>query len=152
MTLNPQYHQSGSPTGVMTQPEMAWVSVETSVPNSLSEFINIYSDDESPEASRGTPVHVQEEKGPEKTSSLIPEVQTQEIPQKEIEAESVPDTARPEALETRADNPKDKSEPDEPKEGSPQKEIDDSTTDEQVSIESFPNASIPLDTQIPNKT
>jgi hypothetical protein len=49
------------------------------VPNPLSEFINIYSDDEI-EASRGTPVHVQEEKGPEKTSSPTPEVQTQEIP------------------------------------------------------------------------
>jgi hypothetical protein len=70
----------GSPTGVTTQPEMGWVSVETSAPNPLSEFINIYSDDESPEASRGTPVHIQEEKGPEKTSSPDPRVQTQEVP------------------------------------------------------------------------
>jgi hypothetical protein len=38
------------------------------MPNPLSEFINIYSDDESPETSLGTPVQIQEEKGPEKAS------------------------------------------------------------------------------------
>jgi hypothetical protein len=63
---------AGSSVGVTTQPETGRVSVETSTPNPLSEFINIYSDDESPEASRGTPVRVQEEKGPEKTSSPAP--------------------------------------------------------------------------------
>jgi hypothetical protein len=54
------------------------------VPNPLSKFINIYSDDESQEESQRTPVRVQEEKGPEKISSPKLEVQTQEVPQKEI--------------------------------------------------------------------
>jgi hypothetical protein len=54
-------------------------------------------------------------------------------------------------LETRPDNPKDKSEPDEPKEGSSQKEIGVSMTNDEVSIESFPDASIYLDTYIPDK-
>jgi hypothetical protein len=49
----------GSPVGVTAQPEIGRVSVETSVPSPLRKFINIYSDDESPEASRGTPVRVQ---------------------------------------------------------------------------------------------
>jgi hypothetical protein len=82
-------------------------------------------------------VHVQEEKGPEKTSSP-PRVQTQEVPQKEKEVESGLNMENPDASETRADNLEDKSEPDEPKEGSPQKEIDVSMTDAQVSIESTP--------------
>jgi hypothetical protein len=53
--------------------------------------------------------------------------------------------------ETRADNPKGKSELDEPKGGSPQKEVNDSTDHEQVSIGYFLDVSISLDTQIPNK-
>jgi hypothetical protein len=67
---------AGSSIGVTTQLEMGRVSLETSAPNPLSKFINIYSDDESPEASLETSVHVQEEKGPEKTSSPVPRVQT----------------------------------------------------------------------------
>jgi hypothetical protein len=116
------------------------------VPNPLRKFINTYSDDESLEVSCGTPVCVQEEKVPENTYSPTPEVQTQEILRKEIETGNVPDTKRLDALETRADNRKDKSELDEPKEGSLQKEIRISMTDEQVSIESFLDASILLDT------
>jgi hypothetical protein len=50
------------------------------MPNPLSEFINIYSDDESPETSLGTPVQIQEEKGPEKAAFPDLEVQIQEIP------------------------------------------------------------------------
>jgi hypothetical protein len=101
----------GSPTGVVTQPEAVWVPVETSASNPLSEFIKIYDDDESPEVSLGTPVHIEEEKGPDKTSSPVPEVQIKEVPQKEKEVESGLDTKRPDAPETRADNPEDKSEP-----------------------------------------
>jgi hypothetical protein len=71
---------AGSPTGVATQPEIVWVSVETSTSNPLSEFIKIYDDDEIPEASLRTPVHIEEEKGPEKTSSPVPEVQILEVP------------------------------------------------------------------------
>jgi hypothetical protein len=68
---------SNPPTGPMNQPEVGRVSVETSVPNPLIEFINVYNDDESPKEYQRTPVHVQEEKEPEKDSSPKPEVQTQ---------------------------------------------------------------------------
>jgi hypothetical protein len=117
----------------------------------LSEFINIYSDDESLETSLGTLVQIQEQKGPEKFASPDPEVQTQEFPRKEKEAKNVPDTMKPKVPETQVDNSKGKSEPDEPKEGSPQKEVSDLTVDEQVSIRDFSNISISLDTQIPDK-
>jgi hypothetical protein len=73
----------GSPVGVATQPKIVQASVEASASNPLSEFINIYDDDEIPEVSLGTPVHIEEEKGPEKTSSFVPDVQSQEVPQKE---------------------------------------------------------------------
>jgi hypothetical protein len=58
------------PAGGMTQPETGKVLFGTCVPNPLSKLINIYNDDEIPESSHDTPVHVQEEKGSEKTSSL----------------------------------------------------------------------------------
>jgi hypothetical protein len=140
-----------SPTCVTIQPEASRVSVGAGVPNPLSELINIYSDDESPETSLNTPMQIQEEKGPEKAASHDPEVQTQEIPRKEKEAKNVLDIKNLEVLETRADDLKGKSEPDEPKGGSPQKEVGNSTADEQVSIEYFPDVSISLDTQIPDK-
>jgi hypothetical protein len=143
---------ANSPVGGMTQPEIGRVSVETSAPNPLTKFINVYSDDESLEASQRTPVRVQEEKGPEKTSSPAPEVQTQEIPQKEKEAESGLDTNMPDTSKNREDNLKDKSELDEPKEGFPQKEINVSMANAQVSIEPTPDASIALDTLIPDKS
>jgi hypothetical protein len=74
------------------------VSVETRAPNPLRKIITIYSDDESPESSHDTPMHVQEEKGLEKTSSPEPEVQTKEVPQKEIEVESGLETKGPNVL------------------------------------------------------
>jgi len=64
----------GSPTGVVTQLEVVWVPVETSASNPLIDFINICDDDESLLVSLETPVHIEEEKGPDKTSSPIPEV------------------------------------------------------------------------------
>jgi hypothetical protein len=91
---------ANSPAGMTTQPEICWVSVETSAPNPLTEFINVYSDDESLEASQRTPVCVQEEKGPEKVSSPEPEVQTQEVPQKETQSKSGLETKGPDASET----------------------------------------------------
>jgi hypothetical protein len=87
-------------------------------------------------------VCVQEEKGPEKTSSPAPEVQTQEIPQKEKEVESGLDTNMPNASKNREDNLNDKSEPGEPKEGFSQKDVGVSMDDAQVSIEPTPNTSI----------
>jgi hypothetical protein len=45
--------------GGANQSEIGWVSIETQVPNPLSTLIHIYSDDESLEHSRGTPVQVQ---------------------------------------------------------------------------------------------
>jgi hypothetical protein len=118
-----------SPAGATTQSKPGRVSVETSAPNPLSEFIDIYSDDESPEASQKTSVHVEEEKG----------------------AESGLDTETPDAPETRAGSPKDKSELDVSIERSPQKDVDDATARIQESIELTPDTSIPLDTQVPNK-
>jgi hypothetical protein len=114
-----------------------WVSVGTCAPNPLRKLINIYSDDESPESSHDTPVHVQEEKGSEKTSSPEPEVQTKEVPQKETEVESGLETKGPNTSETEADL-KDKPEPEEPKKESPQKEINGSAANEQVSNEYVP--------------
>jgi hypothetical protein len=54
------------------------VSVETSVSNPLTKFINIYSDDESLEASQKTSVHVEEEKGAEEKIPFVPNIQSQE--------------------------------------------------------------------------
>jgi hypothetical protein len=45
-------------TGETTHSKLGQVLVETSAPNPLSEFIDIYSDDESLEASQKTSVHV----------------------------------------------------------------------------------------------
>jgi hypothetical protein len=95
--------------GGTTQTEIGWVSV----PNPLSKLITIYSDDESLESSHDNHVHVQEEKGPEKTSSLEPKVKTKEVPQKETEAKSGLETKEPDTLETR-ENIKDKPELNEP--------------------------------------
>jgi hypothetical protein len=43
-------------------------------------MIKIYDDDESPEVSLVTPVHIEEEKGPEKTSPHVLDVQIQKVP------------------------------------------------------------------------
>jgi len=67
-------------------------------------------------------VHIEEEKGSKKKSSLIPDVQIQEIPQKEQEVESVLDTKFPDAPETQVESMKDEKRSDEPKEKSPQRE------------------------------
>jgi hypothetical protein len=106
----------GSPTGVSTQPETVGTSGRTSVSNPLSELIKIYDDDESPEVSLVTPVHIEEEKEPEKTSSLVPDSQIQGLPQNEQEVESVLDTELPNAPETQVDSPKDELGSGEPKE------------------------------------
>jgi hypothetical protein len=88
--------------GGTTQPETGRVSIETQAPNPLSTLIHIYSDDESLEPSHGTPVHIQEEEGPEKTSSPEPEVQDKEVSQKEIEVERWPRHKDSDELETEA--------------------------------------------------
>jgi hypothetical protein len=134
----------------MTQPETGWVLVETHVPNPLSKLITIYSDDERPESSHDNLLHVQEEKGPEKTSSLAPEVQKKEVPQKEIEAESGLKTKEPNTLETKA-NLKDKPELNEPNKESLRKEISSFVTNKQVSYKFVPNVTILLNTQTPDE-
>jgi hypothetical protein len=69
--------------GTETQPEIGRVSIEAQEPNSLRILIHIYSDDESLEPAHDTPVHIQEEEGPEKTPSPKPEVQDKKVSQKE---------------------------------------------------------------------
>jgi hypothetical protein len=69
---------------------------------------------------------------------LIPGSKPRRSHRKKKKLRVAPTLKRPDALETQADSLKDKSELDELKEGAPQKEIDISTTDEQVSIESIP--------------
>jgi hypothetical protein len=77
-----------------TQPETGRVSIETQAPNPLIMLIHIYNGDESTKPSRGTPMHVQEEEGPENTPSPSLEkvsstglrVQDQGVPHKEAEA------------------------------------------------------------------
>jgi hypothetical protein len=49
---------TNSPVGAMNQSNLSRVSVEISAPNPLSEFIDIYNDDESLEASQKTFLHV----------------------------------------------------------------------------------------------
>jgi hypothetical protein len=96
-------------------------------------------------------VHIKEEKGIEKISSPVPDAQIQEVPQKEQEVESVLDTKLPNVLDTLADSLKDESGSDDPKEESPQQEIDVSTANGKFSIESIPDASISISTQTPNE-
>jgi hypothetical protein len=60
--------------GMMIQSESDRVLVETSAPNPLTEFINIYSDDQSLEASLETSMHVEEEKGTEEKTPLVLDV------------------------------------------------------------------------------
>jgi hypothetical protein len=43
-------------------------------------LIKIYDDDESSEVSLVTPLHIEEEKEPEKTSSPVPDDQVQRAP------------------------------------------------------------------------
>jgi hypothetical protein len=71
---------SGSPIGVSAQPYIVGTSGRTSPSNPLRELIKIYDDDESPEVSPVTPMHIEEEKEPEKTSSLVPNSHIQGLP------------------------------------------------------------------------
>jgi hypothetical protein len=71
MTLNSQRHRLDRRIGVSAQPGTIEASGRTTASNPLSELIKIYDNDESPEVSRVTPVHIEEEKGPEKTYSLF---------------------------------------------------------------------------------
>jgi hypothetical protein len=113
----------------------------------LSELINIYDDDESLEVSLLTLVQIEEEKGPENTSSPILDAQIQGITYNEQEFKSGLDTKLPKELETQEDIPKDEPGSGEPKEGAPQQEIDVSTNDDQVSTEHTPDASVSIGTQ-----
>jgi hypothetical protein len=138
-----------SPGGGTIPPETGRVSIETQVPNPLRKLIQVYSDDESPEPSHGTPVHVQEEEGPERTPSPEPEVQDKEVSQKEAEAKSSLDTKDSDKSGTEVDL-NDEPEPRETKKGSPQKEIDSSAADEQE-VTSIPDTSILPNIQIPDE-
>ena len=75
-----------------TQPEIGQVLIETQAPNPLRTLIHIYNNEESLEPTHGTSVRVQEEKVPEKTTSLELEVQDKKVLQKEIGSEVGLDT------------------------------------------------------------
>jgi hypothetical protein len=81
--------------GVLDQLETVKASRTTDASNPLSELIKIYDDNESPKVSLVTQVHIKEEKGPEKTSSHVPDTQIQGIPHNEQEVKSVLDTELP---------------------------------------------------------
>ena len=127
------------------------MSVKTSVPNPLTEFINIYNDDESSGAPHKTSMHVEEEKGAKEKTPLVLDVQIQEDTREGKGAESGLDTEMPDVSETRASSPKNKSELNKSEERSPQKDIGDATTSIQASIDLPLDTSIPLDTQVPDK-
>jgi hypothetical protein len=140
MAQNPPHHRH----------ETSWVLEGTSIPNPLSKIINIYSDYERSESSHDTSVLFQEEKSIEKTSSLEPEVQTKEVPQKEIEFKSGLETKGPNTSHIKEDL-KDKPELEEPKKESLQKKINGSPANEQVSNNSIPNVFILPNNQIPDE-
>jgi hypothetical protein len=142
---------AGSLTGIATQSETAGVSVATSAPDPLHELIKIYDDDESPKVSLGTLMHIEEEKGPEKTSSPIPEVQILKVPRKDKEVKSVLDTKTLDVSETEKGSPKNQLGSDEPEKGAPQQEIGVSMADEQESVDSIPDTSISISAQNPDK-
>ena len=107
----------------------------------MSTLIHIYSDYESLEPAHGTLVQVQVEKGLEKTTSLEPEVQDKQALQMEIGYEG--------GLDTRNS---DRQEAEERSRGkTPQKRIGSSTTGEQLSNESVPDASITPNIQVPGE-
>lgn len=84
-------------------------------------------------------------------SSPVLYAQIQEVPQKEQEAESVLDTKLPDVSETQEDTSKDEPGSYKPKEEAPKKETDASMTNEQVSAEPIPDASISISTQTPHE-
>jgi hypothetical protein len=95
---------TGSQTGVLAQPEIVETSGRKIPSNPLSELIKIYDDDESSEVSLVTPMHIEEEKDPEKTSSSVLDSHIQGLPQTEQEVESVLYTKFPNAPQTQADS------------------------------------------------
>jgi hypothetical protein len=67
-------------TDVSDQLGTAEASQRTGASNSISEMIKIYDDDESPKVSLVTLVHIEEEKGLEKTYFPILDAQIKEVP------------------------------------------------------------------------
>jgi hypothetical protein len=124
-----------------SQPETSQVSMETQAPNPLGTLIHIYSDEKNLKPTHTTPMRVQEEKGPEKTASPKPKVQDKKVFQKEIGSEGGLDIRESDKQEAEVG----------PSDESPQKEINSSTTDEQVSNESVPDAPIVSNIQIPDE-
>jgi hypothetical protein len=112
-------------------------------------LINIYDDEEIPVVSLVTPVQIIEEKELEKEYSPSPNAQIC-LPWSEKKVESVLDTKLPDASETQEDSPKDEPGSGEQKEEAPQLEINISTTNNQVSTEPTPDASISIRTQLPD--
>jgi hypothetical protein len=66
--------RADSPASMKIQSELGWVSVKKSAPNPLTKFINIYSDDEILEVYHKTSILIEEEKGAEEKTPLVPNV------------------------------------------------------------------------------
>ena len=69
--------QNGSPWDVSYHLEITRTSGRESGPNPLHDLITIYDEEERSEVSLVTPMHITEEKDPEKASSLAPNAQIQ---------------------------------------------------------------------------
>jgi hypothetical protein len=139
-----------SPMDRTSQIETGSVSIETRAPNPFNKLIHIYRDKEISKPSHDSPMRVQEEKGPEKVSSLEPKVQGEEVLQDKTKSENGLSIKEPNESETEVD-PNDKPKPEEAKKGSLQKEIDSFTADEKICNESMPDTSIFPNTQILDK-
>jgi hypothetical protein len=98
-----------------------------------------------------TPVHITEEKEPEKASFPTLDAQIRSPSQNDQEVESVLDTELLNVSKTQKDSLMDEPGSGEQKEEAPKQEIDISTIDYQVSTKPIPDALISTDTQPPDE-
>jgi hypothetical protein len=136
---------------ISSHPEIERTSWRKSAPNPIHDLITIYDDEESLEVSLVTLVQITEEKEPEKASSPVPNAQIQSLPQNDQEVKSVLEIEILNGTGTQVDSLKDEIGLGEQEEEVPQREINISTFDYQVSVELAPDASILVGTLPPNE-
>jgi hypothetical protein len=138
--IGPENHevpppQIRSPGGISTQPEIARTPERISVPNPLFNLITIYDDEKSSEVSLVTPLQITEEREPERASAPGPDAPIQSHPQSEHEVKNSLDTKLLNVSGTPMENSKDEIGSSSQKEEIPQKEVNISTINYQVSTE-----------------